>query len=139
MNSKVGGTLGPRKLFSLYPKQDSWPLTYGDVDNRIESCYEHYGWHGADDTIDLFEFSITPGITGPSILLIPNGYVIQCLDPGDYDAFWSLSDQRHFKEYFEADYFWDDDSETIEPYNSLNLTLQKKKNLLRPSVVHTTE
>ena len=136
---RIGGTLGPRKLFSLYPTKSSWPLTYDDVDNRIESCYEHYGWHGANIFFDLFVFPIVPGITGSSILRTPNGFILQCLDIGAYYAFWSLSDQRHFKEYFEADYFWDDDHATVELYNYLNRTLQKKKNLLRPSVVHITE
>jgi hypothetical protein len=112
----VEGELDPRVFVAIRPTEST----------ASKYCDEHYGWLSPIDAYDWFVFTFEPGEHRAFPLWILGSYMKDCFEPGRYEVYCCISDQLTYREHF-------------EPYSSLNWTLLKKRELLRPGRVRITE
>jgi hypothetical protein len=134
---EVGTGLEPIYLWALAPQGFDWPFVQ-NIDSIPDLCYLLYGWLGAEQAFIWFSFTFQPGDTLVTFVPRPGNTVRKdCVIPGEYLFFTSISDLSHYPEFFHPVYVRGSIGAGKDfIFDKMNRSLLKKRALFNPVNIH---
>jgi len=132
----VNTFLEPNDFWALVPQDFDWPYV-SNPDSLPDYCYGLYGWLGGTDIEGGRETTFQLGDT--SFVIVPRlgDFLLKdCVKPGAYLFYSSISDLGHYLEYFDPAYVRYKGNPNQRLCDEMNRSLLKKRELFRPATIY---